>query len=152
GQGILRYGRIEQGLWHEEIVDDVQGGTSDASIAIDARGNPHIVYTPELAGLPMRYAKWDGTAWQKEDIVLRGGILSPSLVLDAADKPHVAYIVDSGGEVDYAFRLGGVWTVETIDIVSPNQTLATSLVLDSRGHPRVAYDEFSAVGITCAVK
>src|SRR5262249_43536419 len=37
GQGILRYGRIEQGLWHEEIVDEVQGGTSDASIAVDAR-------------------------------------------------------------------------------------------------------------------
>jgi hypothetical protein len=152
GQGILRYGRIEHGLWHEEIVDDVQGATSDASIAVDARGSPHIVYAPELAGLPMRYARWDGTAWQKEDIVLRGGILSPSLVLDAADKPHVAYLVDSGGEVDYAFRSGGVWRVETIDIVSPNQTLATSLVLDSRGRPHVAYDELFAVGINYAVK
>jgi hypothetical protein len=152
GQGILRYGRIEQGLWHEEIVDDVQGGTSDASIAVDARGNPHIVYAPELAGLPMRYARWDGTAWQKEDIVLRGGILSPSLVLDSAGKPHVAYLVDSGGEVDYASRSGGVWMVETIDIVSPNQTLATSLVLDSGGRPHVAYDELYDIGIHYAVK
>jgi hypothetical protein len=152
GQGILRYAKIENGTWHEEIVDDVQGGTSDASIAVDGRGNPHIVYAPELAGLPMRYARWDGTAWQKEDIVLRGGILSPSLVLDPAGKPHVAYIVDSGAEVDYAFRSGDAWTVETVDIVSPNQTLATSLVLDSRRRPHIAYDELFAVGIHYAVK
>src|SRR5262249_31031005 len=152
GQGILRYATIENGTWHEEIVDHVQGGTSDASIAVDANGNPRIVYTPELAGLPMRYAVWDGTAWQKEDIVLRGGILSPSLVLDPAGKPHVAYLVDSGAEVDYASRLGDAWAVEIVDIVSPNQTLATSLVLDSRGRPHIAYDELFAVGINHAMK
>ena len=152
GQGILHYAKIEKGVWYEEIVDDTQGATSDTSIAVDAEGNPHIVYTPELAGLPMRYARWNGTAWQKEEIVLRGGILSPSLVLDPAGKPRVAYIVDSGGEIDYASRSGGGWTIETIDSVSPNQTLATSLVLDSRGRPHVAYDELFAVGIHYAVK
>src|SRR4030095_2600177 len=126
--------------------------TSDASIAVDAGGNPHIVYAPELAGLPMRYARWDGAMWQKEDIVLRGGILSPSLVLDTADKPHVAYIVDSGGEVDYASRSLSTWSVETVDIVSPNQTLATSLALDSTGRPHLAYDELYDAGINYAVK
>ena len=152
GEGILRYARIENGVWHDEIVDDVPGATSDASIAVDAEANPHIVYAPELAGLPMRYARWDGTTWQKEDIVLRGGILSPSLVLDTADKPHVAYIVDSGGEVDYASRSRGTWSVETVDIVSPNQTLATSLALDSTGRPHLAYDELYDAGINYAVK
>jgi hypothetical protein len=152
GEGILRYARIENGTWSEEIVDDVLGGTSDASLAVDSKGNPHIVYAPELAGLPMRYAKWNGTAWEKEDIVLRGGILSPSLILDAEDKPHVAYIVNSGGEVDYASRTGGVWTIEVIDVVSPNQTLYASLALDSHEHPHVAYDELYAVGINYAVK
>jgi hypothetical protein len=152
GQGILHYARIEEGVWQEEIVDDTQGATSDASIAVDARGNPHIVYTPELAGLPMRYARWDGTAWQKEDIVLRSGILSPSIVLDPAGKPHVVYLVDSGAEVDYATRSRGVWTTETIDVVSPNQTLETSLVLDSTGRPHVAYDELFDAGINYGVK
>jgi hypothetical protein len=152
GQGVLRYAKIENGVWSEEIVDDVQGGTSDASIAVDSGGNPHIVYAPELAGLPMRYARWDGAAWRKEDIALRGGILSPSLVLDTADRPHVAYIVDGGGEVDYATRSRGTWTIETVDTVSPNQTLATSLALDSRGRPHVAYDELFDEGINYAVK
>jgi hypothetical protein len=152
GQGILRYARIEHGVWYEEIVDDVQGATSDASIAVDARGEPHIVYTPELAGLPMRYARWDGTIWEKEDIVQRTGILSPSLVLDSAGQPHVAYIVDSGGELDYASRLGGAWTVETVDVVAPNQTLEASLALDSGGRPHIAYDELFAVGIHYALK
>jgi len=152
GQGILNYAIIDAGGWSEEIVDDLPGATSEVSIAVDSRGNPHIVYTPELAGLPMRYASWDGTTWRKEDIVLRGGILSPSLVLDPAGKPHVAYIVDSGNEVDYASRSVGGWTVEIVDIVSPNQTLATSLVLDSRRRPHIAYDELFAVGINYAVK
>jgi len=60
----------------------------------------------------MRYARWDGTIWEKEDIVQRTGILSPSLVLDLAGEARIAYIVDSGGELDYASRLGGPWTVD----------------------------------------
>ena len=45
-----------------------------------------------------------------------------------------------------------MWKVETVDIVSPNQTLATSLVLDSASHPHIAYDELFAGGINYAVK
>jgi hypothetical protein len=153
GEGILRYTKIERGVWgEEEIVDDAQGATSHISIAVDENGNPHIVYTPELAGLPMRYASWNGTEWEKEDIVVRGGILSPSLALDAAGEPRVAYIVDGGGELDYAFRSLGTWTIEAVDNVSPNQTLEASLVLDSRGRPRIAYDELFAVGIHYAAR
>jgi len=152
GEGILRYATIKGGVWQEEIVDDVEGATSHTSIAVDAAGNPHIVYSPELAGLPMRYAKWNGIDWEKEDIVVRGGILSPSLALDVAGEPRVAYIVDGGGEIDYATRSLGAWTIESIDIVSPNQTLGTSLALDSRGRPHIAYDELYAIGINYAVK
>ena len=152
GEGILNYAKIERGVWQEEIVDDAEGATSHTSIAVDESGNPHIVYSPEVVGLPMRYASWNGVSWEKEDIVVRGGILSVSLALDSAGEPRVAYIVDTGGEIDYAFRSLGVWTVETIDIVSPNQTLGASMVLDSRGRPHVAYDELYAVGINYAVR
>jgi hypothetical protein len=152
GQGILNYARIEEGVWHQEIVDATLGATSYTSIAVDGEGNPHIVYSPELAGMPMRYATWDGTAWQKQEIVQIGGILSPSLALDSAGEPRVAYLVGSGGEVDYAFRSGGVWTTETIDVVSPNQALKTSLALDSTGLPHVAYDEFPGIGVNYAVR
>jgi hypothetical protein len=152
GEGILHYANIERGVWQEEIVDGVEGATAHTSIAVDDSGNPHIVYTPELVGLPMRYASWNGSSWEKEDIVVRGGILSVSLALDATGEARLAYIVDSGAEIDYAFRSLGTWTVEMIDIVSPNQTLGASLALDSKGQPHVAYDELYAVGINYAVR
>jgi hypothetical protein len=63
GQGVLSYGKLEGGQWQEEIVDPEPGSTGYCSIAVDANDNPHIVYTPELADRPMRYARWDGTAW-----------------------------------------------------------------------------------------
>jgi hypothetical protein len=153
GEGILNYAKVVNGVWQEEIVDDTPGGTSYVSIAVDAGGFPHIVYSGELAGMPMRYARWDGTTWQKEDVSFRGGILSPSLVLDAAGDPHVAYIVGTGSEIDYAVRSGGVWSSEPIDVIpAGQQTLEASLALDSSGQPHVAYDELFDVGMHYAVK
>jgi hypothetical protein len=150
GEGVLSYGKVEGGQWQEEIVDPEPGSTGYCSIAVDANDNPHIVYTPELAGRPMRYAHWDGTAWIIEDVIVQGGLLSPSLAMDSAGEPHVVYTMGSGTEVDYAFRSGGTWSFETIATIPAGQALATSLVLDSLDRPHVAYDEFLAVGIRYA--
>jgi hypothetical protein len=151
GQGFLSYGKLEGGQWQEEIVDPEPGSTGYCSVAVDANDNPHVVYTPELVDRPMRYARWDGTAWIIEDVIVQGGLLSPALAMDSAGEPHVVYTSGSGTEVHYAFRSGGVWSFETIATI-PGQALATSLVLDSLDRPHVAYDEFPAVGIRYATR
>jgi len=153
GEGNLHYAKVVNGEWQEEVVDDTPGGTNYVSIAVDAGGYPHIVYSGELVGMPMLYAWWDGTAWWKDVVDARGGILSPSLVLDEAGRPHVAYIRGGGIEVDYAVRPVGVWNSELIDVIPfPHQALGTSLALDSAGHPHVAYDETFHEGIHYAVR
>src|SRR5262249_60776664 len=91
GQGILSYGKLEEGRRHEEIVDPEPGSTGYCSIAADANDNPHIVYTPELVNQPMRYAHWDGTAWIIENVIVQSGLLAPSLAMDSAGEPHVVY-------------------------------------------------------------
>jgi hypothetical protein len=153
GEGILNYAKVVNGVWQQEVVDDTPGGTSYVSIAVDAGGYPHILYSGELAGMPMRYASWDGYTWQKEDVSFRGGILSPSLVLDPSGEPHVVYIVGTGSEIDYAVRSGGVWTSEPIALIpAGQQTLEASLALDSTGQPHVAYDQVYDIGMHYAVK
>src|SRR5262245_42577521 len=73
GEGVLSYGKLEGEQWHEEIVDPEPGSTGYCSIAVDGYDHPHIVYTPELANRPMRYAHWDGTAWIIEDVIVQRG-------------------------------------------------------------------------------
>jgi hypothetical protein len=153
GQGILSYGKLEGGRWHEEIVDPQLGSTSYCSIAVDANDNPHIIYTPELVNRPMRYAHWNGTAWVIEDVIVQSGLLSPSLAMDSVGEPHVVYTSGRGTEVDYAVRSGGTWSFETIAVIpGDQQALATSLVLDPLGQPHVAYDQHFAVGIRYATR
>lgn len=153
GQGILHYGLIDGGSWHDEVVDADPGDADDISIAVDADDHPHIVYSPELAGRPMRYARWDGTAWSFETVLAQGtGAFSVSLALDSEGEPHVAYPFLGGGEVDHAFRVGGVWTHEVIDAVAPNQSLGVSLAIDANDMLHVAYDELPDVGIHYATK
>jgi hypothetical protein len=153
GQGILTYGKLEGGRWHQEIVDAEPGSTGYCSIAVDANDNPHIVYTPELVNRPMRYAHWDGTAWIIENVIVQSGLLAPSLAMDSAGEPHVVYTSGRGTEVDYASRSGGTWSFETIAVIpGDQQALATSLVLDRVGQPHVAYDQHFAVGIRYATR
>jgi hypothetical protein len=45
GQGILSYGRLEGGRWHEEIVDAELGSTGYCSIAVEReRQSSHRLY------------------------------------------------------------------------------------------------------------
>jgi hypothetical protein len=152
GEGILRYATTAGGAWHEETVDGELGSTDSCSIALDAEGRPHIFYTPELFGRFVRYAHWDGAVWIIENVVQLSGVLSPTLALDSAGEPHAVYGKAGGTEVEYAFRSGGAWSFETIDLIPGGQALETALALDSSDRPHVAYDEHLAVGIRYATR
>ena len=96
-QNMLKYARrTDTDTWEVSIADP--GVSCNASqfpsLALDAAGNPHISYhcRADLSHGSVRYASWDGAAWQIEHA-------SPyylenewtSLVLDEADVPHILY-------------------------------------------------------------
>ena len=72
------------------------------SIDIDSMSRPHISY----AGQYLRYAKWDGTKWNKE-IVDSAGFTEyqtiAKIALDSFDRPHISYYDKTNGDLKYAW-------------------------------------------------
>jgi len=64
--------------------------------------------------------------------------LHTSLALDAAGNPRVSYWDAANGDLKYAARRGGTWTIETVDATNITG-LYSSLALDAQGLPRISY-------------
>lgn len=64
-----------------------------------------------------------------------------SLALDFSGNPHVTYQDNMAGDLKYARKRGGVWTIETADGSANNVGSYTSLALDASGNPHVIYKD-----------
>jgi hypothetical protein len=81
-------------------------------LALDSRGNPHILYIFGPGGL--RYASWTGSNWNIQTVdqgFLRG---VGSVALDSSGNPHIAYL-DNFKVLKYASWLGSSWSIKTLD-------------------------------------
>lgn len=119
---------------------DVTGRTGyNASLALDANGDPHVAYY-DLSNHDLRYARRTGAGWVLETVDATGitGV-TPSLAIDAFGDPHVAYYDSTGLDLRYARKIrGGPWTVEVVASAG-NVGYGPSLVLDAAGVPRISY-------------
>jgi hypothetical protein len=61
-----------------------------------------------------------------------------SLALDSSGNPHIAYWDFFFGDLEYAVRVGGVWSTHTVDATASSGQ-SPSIALDSSGNPRIAY-------------
>ncbi len=143
--------------WDCEAIPGVYG--FDSSLALDASGNPHIVFSsfPEL-----KYATKNGGSWTIETIdtttPLVIGQIQGSIALDRADVPHVAYCDVDFSKLKYAVRVGSegncgtgnAWQCETI--ASDCGFTTPSLALDSNDYPHISYESRSAVSWTYDLK
>ncbi|MCD4707197.1 MAG: T9SS type A sorting domain-containing protein [Candidatus Sabulitectum sp.] len=140
----LKYARWSGNEWFIETVDT--GVCPDEldksiSIALDSLGNPHIAYSTEHGnpGDTIRYACWDGSAWQKTDIVDSGyGLIWPSLALDSQDRPHVSWCNETEGCLKYARWDDSNWQITTVEEAF-GAGYCNSLDLDSSDYPHISY-------------
>ena len=139
----LRHVYRQGSEWQGESV--TQGGSpgSSSSLALDSAGRPGIAYYDEVRD-ELRYAHWDGAAWQIQvvDTVPSTGLVDAvSLAIDQADRPHITY--NEYDIVRYAFWDGAAWQIETVD--SPLRSNGEALALDSSGQPHVAYYAYDTI-------
>ena len=74
-----------------------------------------------------------------------------SLALDAQGNPRISYYDFTNGDLKYATRNGGVWTLETVDATG-DVGRHTSLALDAQGNPRISYHDITNVDLKYASK
>jgi len=148
----LRYAKKNiDGTWTIEIVGKT--GTAQAnfytSIALDSGDNTHISYQGRYLGL--MYAKKIGGSWSIETTADSTSVaLYISMALDSLNNPHISYINGTfrgygNFHLMYAKKIGGTWTIETVDSPSvPGSVLIfTSLAIDSSDNTHISYYDFS---------
>ncbi len=140
--------------WNCEDVEANYGGGMNPSLALDSQDRPHISYDANrYATWWLKYASWNGIAWDMEWIGEDGRTGSSSLALDGQDRPRIAYVRAYDPYYDNsAFRLaawtGSRWDIQTIkDHITDNRTGSLmSLALDAAGNAHVSYQEPSGLG------
>ncbi len=103
--------RSPAGAWQIQVVDDLQWFGGFTSLALDAADQAHITYAGPPRGV--RYARWDGAAWQIE--VLAGAGWSTALALDQAGRPHMVYFDTGPRSLVYGRRDAASWRWQTVD-------------------------------------
>ena len=135
----LKYARWTGSEWDLQEVDAEGYQIREAtSIALDSQGRAHISYTLCcVEGLrQVKYAHWDGSAWQIDAIALVDTPLSTSLALDSNDRPHIAYTMGATDGISFASKVGDEWESE---LITTARIWYARLALGSDDEPRIAY-------------
>lgn len=144
----LKYAFWDHSLqrWFTMVVSERAGFSS---LTLDSKQHPRISYTDwgGGSGAKLRYAVWDGTAWQKQAIPVNANVIGyyTSIALDSMDNPTISFYEYEGPRgSDIALRLrsvswtGSYWELRTVDGQRGSGKF-NSIAIDSAGHPAIAY-------------
>jgi hypothetical protein len=131
--------------WQYEIADSSIGVGYEASLALDADGNPHVVYL-DFDNYDIKYAYRDSSGWHNAIVDTAGGNYT-SIALDESGCGHVSYVSSSG--LTYAYQDDTGWYTRTVDSQTTSSGFwdgINSLALDEDGFPHIAYYDFIDAG------
>jgi hypothetical protein len=141
---LVKYARRGETAWHVTTVDD-RGSfwehNLSVSLALDGAAHPHIsLVTGAPESYTLRYARFDGTAWQIERVNNASQVGNyTSLALNGSGQPHISYVESDSGALGHAWQEENAWRTEIVDDGAGKAGLSNSLALDKSGRPRVAY-------------
>jgi hypothetical protein len=142
----LKYAWWNGATWQVQIVDTTGWCGDMASLALDSQDRPHISYwegTIPTDVYDLKYAWWDGSAWQIERVDTAGYVGTwGCLALDSQDRPCISYF-DYGAGTDYKLKYarwdGSAWQLSMVDTTDSIGGYGTSLALDSQDRPHISY-------------
>lgn len=132
---------LAQGAWAQEW-SAISAATGRPALALDASGQPHIVYVATSAsgaGLDVIHEFRDESGWRKETISSTTGLATvyAGIAIDAAGDVHACFTDAASGKLRYAFRSRwGEWSASEI----PGAGVAGSdvaIAVDAQGRPHI---------------
>lgn len=119
-----------------EIVTSANHDGWDNSAIYDSQGRVHTASTDFIDGIEYAVRAVDGT-WMKETLPTEGIFYngSTSIVLDREENPHITYHNPNNGALEYAYRQGEDWIIETID----EKGIFADMAIDATDHLYVCY-------------
>ena len=129
----LRYSTgVPNGQWSNTIIDSGGNTGRNPAIAIDAAGDPHIVYH-SWAGWDLKYATLNPSSpdWQVSNVETAGSVGdSSSIFIDDAGIIHIAYSDDTNNVLRYATKNSGVSVTNEITVQFGQFGYVTGEVVD----------------------
>lgn len=108
------------------------------SVAVDSSCNPHIVYAEYAGDGSVYYMSMGERTWSREKIYqIQGNSIYFGLVhlfYDSHNEPQVYFML--GSTIMYAYRQGGIWTVDPVPI---GQVTTYTIALNSHDHAGIYY-------------
>jgi hypothetical protein len=99
----IKYASWTGSSWNIQTVDQGKKVQPSNSFALDAAGNPHIIYKGDKG---LQYASWTGTKWGIQVIDQDEKVSPGLLILDSSGHPHVTYIDQTNGiQLKYAISV-----------------------------------------------
>ncbi|MBI2897294.1 MAG: hypothetical protein HYY06_27295 [Deltaproteobacteria bacterium] len=114
----IRHATSAGGQWSSTTVQTLDGpeyelGPSKTSLAVDPSGAVHLVYARRGT---LYHAHGRGDGWTVEAVdVVRATAGGATLVSDATGALHLGYYERGTTDLRHATKLGGAWTVETVE-------------------------------------
>ena len=138
-------GSVRAAEWQIDTVDQ-SGSGQYASMQVDAQGNVHVAYVPDVPGHPLKYAFRD-TLGKWFNMTITNVASFCTLVLDSKQYPHVSWAdhgTGLGARLRHAQWDGTAWQMAPIDI-QPGAVVAyyTGLALDSKDKPFLSYYDYA---------
>jgi hypothetical protein len=122
--------------WVIECADcKTMGDLTDRSLALDASGQPHIVYGRDH----LYHAFYDGSEWQYEVAnCAPGDFTHTALAFDGNNYPHASFYDEGYGNLGYAYQDSSGWHIETVDSAG-DVGQHTSIDVDGNNYPHISY-------------
>ena len=151
GSGLylhIKHAELQNGAWVARTIDLEPQTGKWQSIALDAKGEPHVSYDSFVNGM-LKYAFWDGKQWNlhvvdsrtnKQGISTLG--MGNYLILYPNGKAGISYYDDDS--LMYAWQQDNGWKIDTVSSITAFGSWLgyhSSQVLDAQGHPHIAYDD-----------
>lgn len=101
----LKYAAWDGLHWKIQTVDTEENSVSgNTAIAMDASGNPHIVYIASEETGTVRYVWQDGALWVNETVIANIGTdIEVFLILDALQQPHIGFRFYDGSNMSVLY-------------------------------------------------
>ena len=152
----LKYSTWNGTAWVIKTVDSLGEVGLYTSIALDSNDNPYISYY-DLTNMNLKYTEWNGSAWNIKTVDSGGDVgWHTSIAIDSDDNPHMSYRLnvhgDLSGDLRYAKRIAGSWSIEAVDYGIYNVGEYTSLALDDNDDPHIAYFDHGHYDVKYATK
>ena len=137
--GLLKYSSPEENIHMDLITLPDWFAIDYTSLAVDESDNVHVVFGDDSDGKYLRYAVFDGEAWDISSVVTVGYQNSPSLALDASGNPAISYYDSENYDLKVAVKNGTEWEVQTVPKAGKQVGMYPDMALDSQENPHLVY-------------